>query len=105
MSTLKELQKTIDSLLRMKESCVIDGDIDAEYFDQLIQNIYSCKKWLTPELAFQAKQYIDFIEGEIRKSLRDLLKEGKIIPNLKKAKSAYSSFHSTRPIIGFDRNA
>ena len=105
MSSFNELQKTIASLQRMKESCVIDGDIDAEYFDQLIQSIYAEKRWLTPDLASQAKQYIDFIEEEIRKSLRGLLKEGKIIPKLKKAKSAYSSFHSTRPIIGFDRNA
>ena len=101
----KHLMETIESLERMKDSCIIDGDIDAMFFDILIQNLYKGKKWLTPTLAQRAKICVDFIELEIRKSLRNLLKEGENLPKLKKAKSAYSSFSSPRPIIGFDRNA
>lgn len=105
MLSQKALIETIDSLERIKESCMIDGDIDAIYFDVLIQNLYRGKNWLTPTLAQRAKICVDFIEIEIRKTLRTLLKEGENLPKLKKAKSAYSSFSKQRPIIGFDRNA
>ncbi len=105
MLSRKRLVQTIESLERMKDSCIVDGDIDAVYFDELIQNIYDGKQWLNPELAQRAKVCVDFIELEIRKSLRNLLKEGENLPKLKKAKSAYSSFSKKRPIIGFDRNA
>ena len=105
MLTKKEFHHTIDSLEHLRIGCKIDGDIDAEYFDQLIQQLYSGKRWLTPELAQKAKSSIDLIEKEIRVTLRNLLKEGNDIPKLKKAKSAYNSFHTQRPVIGFDRNA
>jgi hypothetical protein len=105
VSTKKELLQTIASLEHLCVGCRIDGDIDAEYFDQLIEQLYIGKKWLTPDLAKKAKSSIDFIEKEVRVALRSLLKEGKDIPQLKKAKSAYNSFHTQRPIIGFDRNA
>jgi len=83
----------------------LDGDVDAEYFDLLIQNIYEGQRWLNPELARKAQEAIDIIALELRKSLQNLLIEGKTIPNLKRAKSAYRSFNHKRPIIGFDRNA
>ena len=105
MLSKKRLIQTIESLERMKDSCTVDGDIDAVYFDELIQNIYDGKQWLNPGLAQRAKVCVDFIELEIRKSLRNLLKEGENLPKLKKAKSAYNSFSKKRPIIGFDRNA
>jgi hypothetical protein len=103
--TQKEFLHTIASLEHLQIGCKIEGDIDAEYFDQLIQQIYLGERWLTPELAKKAKFSIDLIEKEIRITLRNLLKEGNNIPKLKKAKSAYNSFHSKRPIIGFERNA
>ena len=105
MLSQKEFLQTIESLERMKESCIVDGDVDAQYFDKLIQNLYDGKRWLNPVLAQRAKVCVDFIEQEIRKSLRNLLKEGKNLPKIRKAKSAYSSFSKKRPLIGFDRNA
>ena len=105
MLTKKEFLHTIASLEHLRIGCTIDGDIDAQYFDQLIQQLYIGKRWLTPELAEKAKSSIDLIEKEIRITLRNLLKEGNDIPKLKKAKSAYNSFHIQRPVIGFDRNA
>ena len=105
MLSRRRLVQTIESLERMKDSCIVDGDIDAVHFDLLIQNLYEGKQWLSPDLAQRAKVCVDFIEQEIRKSLRNLLREGENLPKLKKAKSAYSSFSKKRPIIGFDRNA
>ena len=105
MFVRKQLIQTINSLERMKDSCIVDGDIDVVYFDTLIHNLYEGKRWLNPDLAQRAKVCVDFIEQEIRKRLRNLLKEGENLPKLKKAKSAYSSFSKKRPIIGFDRNA
>ena len=75
------------------------------YFDNSFRDLYDGKRWLNPVLAQRAKVCVDFIEQEIRKSLRNLLKEGENLPKLRKAKSAYSSFSKKRPIIGFDRNA
>ena len=93
------------SLERLQESVVVDGDIDTEYFDLLIQNIYEGEHCLTPELARTAKNAIDIIGFELRKSMKNLLIEGKNIPVFRRAKSAYRSTHHKRPIIGFDRNA
>lgn len=105
MSAQKKLHFTIISLQRLQESVVVDGDIDTEYFDLLIQNIYEGEHWLTPELARTAKNAIDIIGFELRKSMKNLLIEGKNIPVFRRAKSAYRSNHHKRPIIGFDRNA
>jgi len=105
VSSQKKLHYTIISLKRLEESVVLDGDIDTEYFDQLIQNIYEGERWLTPELAKKAQQAIDIIGFALRKSMKNLLIEGKNIPLFRRAKSAYRSTHHKRPIIGFERNA
>lgn len=104
MISKKEFFSSLDALERMREGCLLEGDIDAEHFDQLINHITLGKQWLNPALAQQAKQSIDFIEQQIRIRLRNLLEEGKDIPTLKKAKTVYNSFDIQRPILGFDRN-
>ena len=104
MISKKEFLYSLAALERMKEGCLIEGDIDIEYFDQLIKNITLGKQWLNPTSAEQAKLSIDFLEQEIRIRLRNLLEEGKDVPTLKKAKTVYSSFDIQRPILGFDRN-
>ena len=104
MISKKEYLTTVASLQRMKEGCLLEGDLDIEYFDQLLQKILMGKQWLDPVLAMQAKESVDFIQQEIRIRLRNLLEEGKDIPTLKKAKSVYNSFDIQRPILGFDRN-
>ena len=105
MSSQKDLFIAIESLQRMHQSCIIDGDIDVKYFEDLIDTIYKCSQWITPQIAETAKAAVDGIEREIRKHLRSILKDGKNIPTTKRALSMYNSFHYTPPIIGFNRNA
>ena len=105
MSSEAELNLTIEALKRMRRSVELDGDIDVDHFEELIQSIYKCSKHLTPQTAQAAKNAIDHIGYEIRKHLRRLLVEGQNFPTIKKALSMYNSFHhSSPPIVGFNRN-
>ena len=105
MPSREQLITTVDKLQRMSQSVLLDGDIDVKYFEDLIETIYTCSKWITPQLAEKAKEAIDTIEQEIRTHLRTLLKYSKDISKTKRALSMYNSFHYTSPIIGFNRNA
>ena len=105
MPSQDQLIMTVDKLHRMSQSVLLDGDIDVKYFEDLIETIYTCSKWITPSLAEKAKTAIDTIEQEIRTHLRTLLKYSKDISKTKRALSMYNSFHYTSPIIGFNRNA
>ena len=103
--SVAELHTTIEALNRMQLSATVDGDIDTEYFDALIQNIYTHSKYLTPQTAQEAKRAIDTISLKIKEHLRKLLVEGHDFPTIKKALSMYNSFHDAPPpIVGFNRN-
>ena len=105
MSSEAELIFTVGALRRMRMSVDLDGDIDVEHFEELIQGIYRSSKYLTPQTAQQAKEAIDSIAIKIRHHLRSILSEGHDLPTIKKAFSMYNSFNKTAPpIVGFNRN-
>ena len=105
MPSQRELMKTIEQLERHQKYSKIDGDIDVEYFDTLISQLYVNQKWLNLDLAARAKNAIDLLEYEIRVQLRRLILTSSGVKDSKRALKSYSLFLSMHSGARIFRNA
>ena len=105
MPSKRELIETIVRLERHQKCSKIEGDIDIEYFDGLLSQLYANQKWLTLDLAGRAKNAIDLLEHDIRVQLRRLIVTSSGINENKRALKSYSLFLSMHPGARIFRNA
>lgn len=105
MPSKRELIDVVERLERHQKYSYIEGDIDLEYFDGLINQLYENQKWLSLDLAERAKNAIDLLEYQIRVQLRRLILSSPGVVKNKRALKSYSLFLSMHDNARIFRNA
>ena len=105
MPSTRELLDVVERLERQQKYSQIEGDIDLEYFDGLLNQLYENQNWLTLDLAERAKNAIDLLEYQIRVQLRRLILSSSGTVKSKRALKSYSLFLSMHSNARIFRNA